>query len=193
MPSFVPLVVRGVRQRALGPGDALTLKARLSALCRDVPGAVELLPALQAEIDRETTPTERWDFVMLNVFQQGHALRLIRTEAKRPMLSLAIWEAVMQHLEPSSGVLTLTRAQLAARVGARPNEVSAALAEFVAWNVLRRYQSGRSALWQVNPNIATRLPGAAGEAARKVAGPVLRVVPRDEGGRVDDARQTELV
>lgn len=186
-------VVRGVRQRALAPGAALALKARLAAVCREVPGADALLSALAAEVDRETTPSERWDFIMLNVHEQAAVLHLIRTRAKRPMLSLAVWSVVMQKLDPSCGVVVVTRDELAGRVAARVNEVSAVLTEFVSWNVLLRYTSGRNAVWRLNPNIATRLPGAAGEAARKQAGPVLRLVPRDEGGRVDDTRQPELV
>jgi hypothetical protein len=186
-------IVRGVRQRALAPTDALAFKARLAAMCRDVPGASTLLAALLVEVDRETTPSERWDFHMANPVEEARVLDLIRARAVRPMVSYAVWAEVLRNLEQGSGLVTLTREQIAARVGVAPNRVSAVLSELVAWNVLLRYTSGRSAVWRLNPNIATRLPGAAGEEARKQAGPVLRLVPRDEGGRVDDARQTELV
>lgn len=191
MPRPVLAVVRGVRQRPLQAEGALDLKARLAAICRDVPGAADVLPALQAVVDRETTPSDRWDFLMTNFREMGHVMRLIRTQAKRPMLSFAIWEQMAENLDPQTGVLLLSREALAARVGSRANHVSSALAEFVAWNVLLRYTSGRSALWRLNPNIATMLPAAAGEAARKAAGPVLRLV--SDSGRVDDARQPELV
>lgn len=193
MAKPVLTVVRGIRQRALDASSAADLKARIAAICREVPGADALLPAFLHDVDRETTPSERWDFDMVSFREQAVVLQLIRTQAKRPMLSLALWEALTTQLDPGSGIVRLNRRQLANGVGARENEVSTAMAEFVAWNVLLRYTSGRTVLWRLNPNIATRLPAAAGDQQRKAAGPVLRLVPRDDEGVISDPRQPDLV
>lgn len=166
-------IVRGVRQRALAGDVAAEFKARLGMLCREYPGADVLLPAFSSEVDRETTPSERWDFTMVDLVQQGRVLSRMVHEASRVKVSVAVWADITGHLDRDSGVVLSTRDEIAARVGYPVNHVSAALAELVRWNVLLRYKSGRSVLWKMNANIATRLPAAAGEVARKSDGPVL--------------------
>lgn len=166
-------VVRGVRQRALTGDAAGALKARLLAVCREVPGGDALCGVIVAEIDRETTPQDRWDFDMVNFAQQAVALRLMRLHAKRLRVSLAVWEDITSHLDKGSGIVLGTLPEIAQRSGQPMNHVSAALMELVRWNVLLRFKSGRSVLWKMNANIATRLPAAAGEVARKSDGPVL--------------------
>lgn len=183
-------IIHGIRQRPLDGEAAARVKAGIRALAQEVPTLAPVLPHLLDEIDRETTQTDRWDFTMMNPTQLAIAIRLIRTEAKRPMLSFAVWEVIIQNLDRSTGAVTLTREQIAERIGKPVNRISAVMSELVAWNILRRFQNGRAAFWMFNPNIGTRLPGAAGEAARKAAGPVLAY---SREGRVEDPAQPELL
>lgn len=183
-------IIHGIRQRPLDGEDAARVKAGIRALARDVPALAPVLPHLLDEIDRETTQTDRWDFAMMNPAQLAAATAHMRTKAKRLRVSLAVFEVIMQNVDRSTGAVLLGRDDIAAKAGAPINHVSAAMAELVAWNVLRRFQQGRHAVWLLNPNIATRLPGAAGEAARKAAGPVLAY---SREGRVEDPAQPELL
>lgn len=193
MPRPVLTVVHGVRQRALSPSAGVQAKAAAVAALRGIPGGEAVLPAVLDTLDRNTTPSDAWDYHMASPAESAHVLDLIGEKAKRPFLSLKVWAHILRNLDKQTGLVLVSREALATHAGVPANHVSSVLSEFAAWNVLRRYKSGRAAVWQLNPHIATRLPAGAGEAARKAAGPVLRLVPREDGGRVDDARQPELV
>lgn len=184
-------VIHGIRQRPLSAENAAALKARVAAACRETPGAQELLPDLLSDIDRQTTQSQRWDFTMINPAQLATATAHMRTKAKRLRVSLAVWEVIVQHLDQATGAVLLTREEIASKAAAPINHVSAALAELVSWNVLRRVQAGRAAVWLFNANIATRLPGKAGEEARRRAGPVL-AYSRDDAGGGEVEGQEEL-
>lgn len=186
-------VIHGIRQRSLSSAVSADLKAQLTELCRRLPGASAVLPELIAEIERETTQVERWSFWMINVHQHAEVLRLITEKASRQKLAVLVFADILQHLDRSTGAVLSTREEIAARIPARVNHVSTVLKELVTWNVLRKFQNGRQAVWMLNPNIATRLPGEAGEKARKEAGPVLRLVPKDEGGKINDPAQVDWI
>lgn len=190
MPKPLLRVIRGVRQRTLSPEDALAFKGGLALLVRQHPAAAELLPELVAEVDRETTQSDRWDFTMINPAQLAAATAHMRTKAKRLRVSLAVWEILVQNLDRATGAILLTRDEIALQCGKPINHVSAAMAELVAWNVLRKIQQGRQAVWLFNANIGTRLPGKAGEVARRQAGPVL-AFSRD-AARIEDDAQEDL-
>lgn len=187
-------VVHGVRQRTLDAQQALELKAVLTGYAAQRPEVAGLLPVLVSEIDRETTQSDRWEFWMANFPQLADVTDRMTVDAKRLRVSLKVWGVVIRNLDRTNGAVLLSREDIAKQAGVPVNHASAALAELVAWNVLRRFQNGRAAMWALNPNIATRLPGAAGEAARKNAGVVLSVHPGgkdSDKGTVRDPRQVE--
>lgn len=192
MPRPVLRVIRGVRQKAIRTADASRLKAELAALLMRYPGGSAVLDSVLAEVDRETTPSDGWDFTMSNPAAASRVLDLIRERAARPMLSLNVWARVNESIHAGTGVLLLTRAELAEFCGAAPRHISSVLNEFRAWNVLLRHQSGRSVVWQLNPHIATRLAGGVGQEARRKAGPVLRLAAAD-GDCIEHFDRPELV
>lgn len=140
--------------------------------------APELARDLLHVIDRHTASEDGWRFVLFGPLQNRIVVRRIQAQAKRSQLSQLLWAELYCNFHPMTGEVLLTRRQMAAAIGARPEHVSAALAELLRFDALIRRQEGREVTWFMNPNIATGLTGAARDEAQRAA---PRVVPFSGG------------
>lgn len=135
-----------------------------------------------AAIDRQTASAAGWTFVMLSPDQNAAVMRWVRQNSRRPMLALAVWGELFTALRHDTGEVTMTRDELAERVGAAPGDVSRVmgeLAEIGAIFVRRERVAGMRgpgrAVYFMNPNVATHLAGAARDRAQAEV-PALRLV-----------------
>jgi hypothetical protein len=131
--------------------------------------APELAAKLLHVIDRHTASEDGWRFVLFGPKQNREVVRWIDANAKRPRLSALVWAELFCNFHPMTGEVLLNRTQIAQAVGARPQHVSSALAELLAFGALIRRQEGRDVSWFINPLVATGLTGAARDDAQRAA------------------------
>lgn len=135
--------------------------------------APELARELLHVIDRHTASEDGWRFVLFGPLQNRLVVRRIDAHSKRPRMTQLLWAELYCNFHPMTGEIMLTRQQMAAAIGARPQHVSAALSELLSFDALIRRQEGREVTWFMNPNIATGLTGAARDQAQRDAPSVL--------------------
>ena len=135
--------------------------------------APELARELLHVIDRHTASEDGWRFVLFGPLQNRVVVRRIQAQAKRSQLSQLLWAELYCNFHPMTGEILLSRKKMAEAIGARPEHVSAALAELLRFDALIRRQEGREVTWFMNPNIATGLTGAARDDAQRAAPSVL--------------------
>jgi DNA-binding transcriptional ArsR family regulator len=122
-----------------------------------------------------------WTFVMLSPDQNAAVVLWLRANSKRPQVAMALWAVLFSHLHRTTGEIMQTRAELAARVGTEPDNLSRIMAELESINAVRKERDGRRVRYFLNANIATHIPGpAARKAAREGSGPLLKIM---DGGR----------
>src|SRR4051794_35702412 len=139
-----------------------------------------------ATIDRLTASEAGWTFVMLSPEQNASVMRWLRHHSRQPTMALALWGELFTALRRDTGEIMLTRDELAERVGTSPGEVSRVMHELASIGAIIVHREkvagmrgpGR-AVYLMNPNVATNLPGAAGDRAQGEA-PNLMLV---EGGK----------
>jgi hypothetical protein len=103
------------------------------------------------------------------------------------MLALAVWGELFTALDRDTGEVTMTRDELAERVGVTADDVSRVMGEFakVGAIIVRRERvaglrgPGR-AVYFMNPRVATNLAGSARDRAQAGA-PALTVVGGGKG------------
>jgi hypothetical protein len=157
--------------------------AQLRQLVLEYPGLPEQARGeIVATIDRETASETGWTFVMLSPEQNAAVARWLGKNSGRPKLALVLWQELFTVLRRDTGEIMLTRDELAERVGALPNHVSAVMHELASIGAIIIHRErvagirGRGrAVYLMNPNVATNLTGAARDRAQAEA-PKLRLV-----------------
>jgi CRP-like cAMP-binding protein len=139
-----------------------------------------------AAIDRQQTSTNGWNFMLLGPDQNAVVVNWLLDHSRQPLKALKLWAECLRHLHWDSGEITLTRDELAEQIGVGSGEVSRIMTELdTCGAVIRRRERiagmrGPGAVhYYVNPMVATRLSGAARDAAQAAA-PALTLV---DGGR----------
>lgn len=142
--------------------------------------------AIVAEIDRQTISRSGWRFVMVGPVQNAAVVEWLAANSKRAMSAVRVWTWCLASMRLDTQEVTLSREELAAKVGISPGHVSEIMGELVSINaVIRRREKipgmrgpGVSRYF-LNADIATHLSGAARDAEQAKAAPLLAVV---EGG-----------
>jgi hypothetical protein len=141
--------------------------------------------ALVAAIDHETASEAKWTFVMLSPSQNRTVVSWLLEHSRRPRKAAELWALLFEHLRYDTGEIALTREEMAAEIGVPGNHVSQLMTELEGIGAISRRQEkvpgmrGRGrVVYFMNPNVATRLAGAARDKAQAEA-PKLRVVERD--------------
>jgi len=68
--------------------------------------------------------SEEWNFMMLHPPQCLLVWNAIRADCIHPHETRAVFDYTITHIEPNTGIVTLTREELAEQIGIRPNKVS---------------------------------------------------------------------
>ncbi len=102
----------------------------------------------------------RWRFNMIDPCQCLAVWEAIWS-MPRPIETRKVFDLVLTHIEPNSGAVTLTREEIAERVGARPQEVSTIMTELEFHHIVTRKrlkvagQRGRGPVrYYLNPHVA---------------------------------------
>jgi hypothetical protein len=135
-----------------------------------------------AAIDRQAAAENGWTFVMLSPSQNKAVQCWLLENSIRPQKATRLWVELFDHLRRDTGEIMLTRDELAARIGERPNNVSEIMGELASIGaIITRIERvpgmrgpGR-AVYFMNPNVATNLSGAVRDRAQAEA-PRLRLV-----------------
>lgn len=190
MPEAIP-IRRGIRQRRFDVAAANAFKADLRAVAQRHAGADALLPGFLHEVDRETTASERRQFIMMRGDMLARAMTQVCEHSRRPQTSIRVLAAVIEAAQASGdGFVDVSPDELARRAGVGRQNLSTALNEMARLNIVKRFTSGRTVVWQLCAAVGHQLPGEAGIQAAKAAGEVLRFPVRGE--RIDDPRQGDL-
>ncbi len=128
-----------------------------------------------AAIDRQTATETGWVFVMISPEANAAVIRHLLEHAKRPKVSVGVWSLCFTRLRRDTGEIVATQADLAAELGVRRQEVSAALAALVGTSAQGRGRAGRETRFGIKPNVGTSLAGKQREVEQQKAGP-LRLV-----------------
>jgi hypothetical protein len=145
--------------------------------------------AIIAAIDRETAAENGWTFVMLSPDQNHAVVRWLLEHAERRREALDLWALLFRHLDRRTGMVLLTRDELAEQVGTHPNNVSEIMAELESIGAIARRRERVGGLrgpgmvrYFMNPNVATHLAGKDRDKAQVQAGPLSagrRLAPAD--------------
>src|SRR3954452_17125475 len=157
--------------------------AELRRMLLDFPGLPEReRSGLVAGLDRLTPSEGRWPFVMISPEQNAAVVRRLQESSRYPTLAVRLWSELFTVLRRDTGEITLTRDELAERVGATVGEVSCIMSELAREGTVIVHRErvagmrGRGrAVYLMNPNVGTHLAGAACDRAQAEA-PALRVV-----------------
>jgi len=157
--------------------------AELRRMLLDFPGLPEReRSGLVAALDRLTPSEGRWPFVMISPEQNAAVVRRLQESSRYPTLAVRLWSELFTVLRRDTGEITLTRDELAERVGATVGEVSCVMSELAREGAVIVHRErvagmrGRGrAVYLMNPNVGTHLAGAARDRAQAEA-PALRVV-----------------
>jgi len=200
MPNPIP-ILRGIRQKRLTAPQAAAVKGRIRAALAEVPEAGFLADTIFHEIDRETTASERREFIMVNGQQLARAIREICEHSTKPQTAMRVLGVVIEAVRDSSGFIDLPAEEMARRAGVNRAHLSTVLNEMARLNIVERFKSGRSVVWKLNAAIGNRIPGEAGVQAAKRDGEVL-AFPRpklarkrdaaDADGIIEDPRQSDF-
>jgi len=145
---------------------------------------------LVAAIDRHTASTNGWTFIMLSPVQNAAVVGWIKANSRRPIQAMLVWAECFTALRHDTAEIVLTREELAERTQTTPREISRIMSELEACGAISRRvvrvpgMRGRGVTrYYMNPNVATRLAGAARDAAQARAPrqPGLSLVYSGEG------------
>ena len=135
-----------------------------------------------AAIDGEAASESGWTFVMLSPTQNRAVVSWLLENSSRPHKAVELWALCFEHLRRDTGEITLTRDELAAEIGVTPDHISGLMREFERVGAIsRRHERvpglrGRGrVVYNMNPNVATHLKGAARDQAQAEA-PLLRLI-----------------
>jgi hypothetical protein len=162
--------------------QAVQLRQLVLSLPNAPPDAIS---RVLAAIDRGTAARNGWTFVMLSPSQNRAVVGWLSEHSRRPKVALVLWAELFEHLRADDGQIAATRDELAAAIGATPQDVSRVMTELVSIGAVTRWREaipgmrGPGAVrYAMNPHVATKLPGVARVEAQKMHVPV-RLVPAE--------------
>lgn len=111
---------------------------------------------------------------MLNPLQARYVIQATQA-AKRPDLTLRVWNLALTYIRQDTGEITATREQLASDARTSVSEVSRAMCELTRIGAIIRQKEGRHTVYFVNPFVGWNGgEGTRREAAQKA--PKLQAV-----------------
>jgi hypothetical protein len=132
--------------------------------------------AIIGAIDRETVAENGWTFVMLSPAQNRAVINWLLEQADRPREAVALWALLFEHLDRHTGMILLTRDELAEQVDTHPDNISRIMADLESIGAISRRRERIAGLrgpgmvrYFMNPNVATHLAGKARDEAQAVA------------------------
>jgi hypothetical protein len=132
--------------------------------------------AIIAAIDRETVAENGWTFVMLSPAQNRAVIDWLLKHAERRREAIALWALLFEHLDRHTGMVLLTRDELAERVGAHPDNITRIMADLESIGAISRRRERVPGMrgpgtvrYFMNPNVATCLTGKARDEAQAAA------------------------
>ena len=129
----------------------------------------EELGKILVEIDRRTSTSRKWTFVMLSPDQNAEVVKYLKTHSKRPLQALELWAELFRALRTDTGEIVLRRDELAKLVDIPTNRVSQIMSELEGINAISRRRDGRGVRYFMNPNVGTHLAGREREEAQAKA------------------------
>jgi Crp-like helix-turn-helix domain len=136
--------------------------------------------AIIGAIDRETAAENGWTFVMLSPAQNRAVIDWLLEHAERRREAIALWALLFEHLDRHTGMILLTRDELAEQVGAHPDNVTRIMADLEAIGAISRRRERVAGMrgpgvarYFMNPNVGTHLVGLVREEAQAKAPPVM--------------------
>jgi hypothetical protein len=140
--------------------------------------------AIIGAIDRETVADNGWTFVMLSPAQNRAVVNWLLEHAERPREAVALWVLLFEHLDRGTGMIVLTRDELAEQVGTHPDHVTRIMAELESIGAISRRRERVAGMrgpgvarYFMNPNVGTHLLGQVRDEAQAQASP-LKLDPK---------------
>jgi hypothetical protein len=140
--------------------------------------------AIIGAIDRETAAENGWTFVMLSPAQNRAVVNWLLEHADRHRPALALWALLFEHLDRHTGMILLTRDEIAEQVGTHPDIVSAIMSDLESIGAIVRRRERVAGMrgpgmvrYFMNPNVGTHLLGHVREEAQAQASP-LKLDPK---------------
>jgi len=164
---------------------------KLREMVAAYPGLPDRLRSeLITQIDRRTASKNGWTFVMLSPAQNAAVVRWLRANSKRPLVAVALWAELFDNLRTDTGEITLSRDELAERVGETPDHVSSIMGELEGIGAISRRRQKVAGMrgpgmvrYFMNSRVATHLTGKARDEAQAAAPPLLVLM---QGGKPTD-------
>jgi hypothetical protein len=135
--------------------------------------------AIIGAIDRETAAENGWTFVMLSPAQNRAVVNWLLAHADRHRPALALWALLFEHLDRHTGMILLTRDEIAEQVGTHPDIVSAIMSDREGIGAIVRRRERVAGMrgpgmvrYFMNPNVGTHLVGHVREEAQAKAPPL---------------------
>ena len=129
--------------------------------------------AIIGAIDRETVAENGWTFVMLSPDQNHAVVRWLLEHAERPREALDLWALLFRHLDRHTGMILLTRDELAEQVGTHSDNVSRIMADLESIGAISRRRERVPGMrgpgmvrYFMNAHVATCLTGKARDDAQ---------------------------
>ena len=140
--------------------------------------------AIIGAIDRETAAENGWTFVMLSPAQNRAVNDWLLEHAERRREANALWALLFEHLDRHTGMILLTRDELAEQVGTHPNTISAIMSDLEGIGAIVRRRERVAGMrgpgmvrYFMNPNVGTHLLGHVRDEAQAQASP-LKLDPK---------------
>jgi hypothetical protein len=140
--------------------------------------------AIIGAIDRETAAENGWTFVMLSPAQNRAVVNWLLAHADRHRPALALWALLFEHLDRHTGMILLTRDEIAEQVGTHPDIVSAIMSDLEGIGAIVRRRERVAGMrgpgmvrYFMNPNVGTHLLGQVRDEAQAQASP-LKLDPK---------------
>ena len=122
---------------------------------------------------------ERWPFVRISPVQFLFVMKAT-SQAKRPDLTLRVWNTALAYMRWDTGEILATREQLAEDTKTNPDEVSRAMTALTKIGAILKTRRGNRVVYSINPNVGWNGSEGSRRSAAKEA-PKLRLVSnRDE-------------
>jgi hypothetical protein len=135
--------------------------------------------AIIGAIDRETAAENGWTFVMLSPAQNRAVIDWLLEHAERRREAIALWALLFEHLDRHTGMILLTRDEIAEQVGTHPDIVSAIMSDLEGIGAIVRRRERVAGMrgpgmvrYFMNPNVGTHLVGHVREEAQAKAPPL---------------------
>ena len=142
--------------------------------------------AIIGAIDRETVAENGWTFVMLSPAQNRAVVHWLLEHAERKREAVALWVLLFEHLDRGTGMIVLTRGEIATQVGTHPDHVSEIMADLESIGAISRRRERVAGMrgpgvvrYLMNPAVATNLVGHERDKAQAEAAP-LKLVPPEK-------------